>query len=139
MIKIPDSITQFLRRAKVGEDELTILADGLYICDTPVRLHIDGDHVEKAAYGVILLNDDGLLIAQGDRLYDAPVGSTYRVLGHESHGALLPPGKTPSGGRIAFIAFDVLIDDPRYESWPSFEEDAAAELEVLAAELTEPR
>ena len=139
MIKIPDGITQFLRRAKVGEDELTILADGLYICDTPLRLHIDGDQVEKAAYGVILLNDDGLLIAQGDRLYDAPVGSTYRVLGHESHGALLPPGKTPSGGRLAFLAFDVLIDDPRYELWPSFEEDAAAELEVLTTELTEPR
>ncbi len=29
MIKIPDSITQFLRRAKVGEDELTILADSI--------------------------------------------------------------------------------------------------------------
>lgn len=115
---LPPRLIEDIRSRPHSEPVLTPFRDDIWFTDGCVPLHNDGP-LEKAVYILVLINDNGLLLAHHDTVREMPVGSIHRVLGHEPHGALWNEYDTV--GRFAFLAWDVPRNDlRRYEAWPDF-------------------
>lgn len=113
--------------AKVRQDYINSPVDGgslrkiaqdIWALDDPIGIHTDGTAKGHRVFGVVLINDPGLVLMYENVIYDLPVGTIYHIDGHRRHGALAH-NVVQHGKLFAFLAWDVpsnsslseLIDD----------------------------
>lgn len=78
-----------------------------YMVSGPVKPHVD--RYQKPGYktwGFIVINDSHQMLTGNGMQLPMPVGSVYRLDGHEIHGTEIPMGADPDG-LLTFIAWDL--------------------------------
>lgn len=105
-VEVPPALENYLRSLDApATDELSQVAEDLWISDSYIGLHTDSTEEGKEAFGVVLLNDSGLLLYADGRLFPLPVGTLYHIDGREPHAALPRPQCPP--GRFAVLVWDM--------------------------------
>jgi hypothetical protein len=110
--------------------DLKKLAQDIWAIDGPLGLHTDATAPKHWVFGLVLINEPGLLLFAENVLYDFPVGTIYAIDGRRRHGVLAHNRVTK--GLLAFLAWDVprltpvdeLIADlcPSLQAWADGEE-----------------
>jgi hypothetical protein len=106
--------------------ELRKLAPDVWAIEGPLDLHTDKTAAGHFVFGVVLVNDDDLVLYRDRVLYDLPVGAVYSLDGHRRHGALAHNGI--GSGLFGFLAWDV----PRTTTVAELLEDLPVSLQAWA-------
>jgi hypothetical protein len=111
----------FGRAGEVISQEIGVGTD-IYSLVGTVPLHVDAyfDHGAEGfcAMGLVLFNEAGVCLTDGDSVLPLPVGTVFRHDPCSLHGTCLPDGRTAQEGRLVFISLDFdLKSDP--EDQPS--------------------
>ncbi len=96
--------------APVDGGSLRKLDGDIWAMEGPLGLHVDGTAPGHRVIGVVLVNDDDLMLFQYGIVYDLPVGTIFHLQGRHKHGAL--PRNVCGKGMFGFLAWDVPRDLP---------------------------
>jgi hypothetical protein len=103
--KAADKIRREYDAAIKDGEGLTKIAQDIWAASKAVGIHTDGTKRGYWVFGVVLINDPGLLLLTKEVLYDLPVGTIYAIDGRSPHGAL--PHNEVKDGLFGFLAWDV--------------------------------
>ncbi len=99
----------FGRPGEVIAQEIGFGTD-IYSLVGTVPLHVDAyfDHGAEGfcAMGLVLLNEAGVCLTDGENILPLPVGTVFRHDPCSLHGTCLPDRSTTEEGRLVFISFD---------------------------------
>jgi hypothetical protein len=126
-VSVPEVVSDATRQlffgsaGEVVSQEIGFGTD-IYSLVGTVPLHVDAyfDHGAEGfcAMGLVLLNEAGVCLTDGDNVLPLSVGTVFRHDPCSLHGTCLPDGRTSKEGRLVFISFDFdLASDP--EDHPS--------------------
>lgn len=106
----------FGRAGEVVSQEIGFGTD-IYSLVGTVPLHVDAyfDHGAEGfcAMGLVLLNEAGVCLTDGENILPLPVGTVFRHDPCTLHGTCLPDRGTGEEGKLVFISFDFdLKSDP---------------------------
>lgn len=96
-----------------GQRLRRVAGDIWAINDSAVGLHHDKTAPRHRVFGVVLVNDPGLMLYQNQMVWDLPVGTIYHIDGRRSHGAI--ERNEQRTGLFAFLAWDVPAVTPLSE------------------------
>jgi hypothetical protein len=81
------------------------LAEDVWAIDEPLKIHRDKTRKGFRVFGLVLVNDPGFVLFQGDAVWDLPPGVVYHIDGRADHAALAHGRCTT--GLFGFMAWDV--------------------------------
>lgn len=81
------------------------LSDDIWGINGPLGVHSDKTRKGFQVFGLVLVNDPGLVLFQGEGVCDLPVGAVYHIDGRADHAALSRNGMV--SGLFGFMAWDV--------------------------------
>lgn len=103
-----DPPTHNLQGVPQGDCSLKQLAQDVWAIDGPLGIHTDKTRKGFEVIGLILANDPGCVLVQGNHLWRLPVGTVFHIDGRAPHGALTWGADTiPATGTLGFMAWDV--------------------------------
>lgn len=114
-----DKIKRLYGTAPVDGGDLRKVAQDIWALDEPIGPHTDKTKAGFWVFGVVLINEPGLVLLRENIIYDLPVGTVYALNGRRIHAALAHNGVRP--GMFAFLAWDADRNTPVQElldSWP---------------------
>lgn len=135
-------VRELFPSAPMDGGELRKLAPDVWALNGPLGIHTDRTAAGHFVFGVVLVNDDGLLLCRDSVLYDVPVGTVYALDGHRRHGVLAH--NRVGTGLLGFLAWDVpratAVDELIADLVPSLAAWAAGEerVDALAWESQAP-
>jgi hypothetical protein len=86
--------------------DLRKLDGDIWAIDRPLGIHRDATKAYHRVFGVVLVNDPGLVLLTEDVIYDLPVGTVYHINGRKPHAALAH-NAVELGALFGFLAWDV--------------------------------
>lgn len=105
----------------------------IWAIDQPLGVHRDATKAYHRVFGIVLVNDPGLVLLTEDVVYDLPVGTVYHINGRKPHAALGHNG-VQMGELFGFLAWDVpqrtLLADLLADLIPSLEAYGMGEARV---------
>lgn len=112
-------------KAPVDGGDLRKVAPDIWALNEPIGPHTDKTKAGFWVFGLVIVNEPGLVLLRENVIYDLPVGTIYALNGRRIHAALAHNEVKP--GMFGFLAWDAdrntpldeLIDDvPRsLEAW----------------------
>lgn len=85
------------------------LAEDVWAINGPMGMHTDGTRKGFRVVGLVLVNDPGLVLYQGNAVHQLPLGTVYHIDGRAKHAALAQGMRTT--GLFGFMAWDVDKND----------------------------
>jgi hypothetical protein len=90
--------------APIDNGQLRKVAPDIWALDGPLLPHTDGTKKGFWVFGLVLINEPGLVLFRENAVWDLPVGAVYSLDGRRVHAALAHNGV--KHGKFAFLAWD---------------------------------
>jgi hypothetical protein len=90
--------------AEFDGGELKKVAPDIWAIDKPLGPHTDKTKAGYWVFGLVIINEPGLVLFRENVIYDLPVGAVYALNGRRIHAALAHNGVKQ--GKFGFLAWD---------------------------------